>query len=873
MDRIQQAQVDGTPSGLTNRTNSETKAEFEVEDKQSSDNQASNADDSRAASPNSDASNPTGAEATRAEDVYPQVIQPETLPEQPTQKKRIGRYKVVREIAKGTSGTLYEGWDTVENQSVALKIMHPWLVSSERAVTRMKREAAAAAKVLHPAVVRVHDFIAGETQPAVLVMELLSERTFDNVLADGNRDDAKLHLGLLVEATHGLSALHENGLIHRDIKPQNLLLDENADGTPRIVIGDLGLVRDEDAQGSLTGTEHLLGTPSYISPEQIQNPDQVDPRSDVYSLGCVMYKLLTGVLPYEGSVRMILWQAVNAEPRRPMLLNESIDPAAENICLKAIARRPQDRYQSAAEFADDLSRYLNGKAVRARQPNLWAKAIRWSEKRPATAVAIAAAVMVLLGTTIASIGVAGTLAAANRRETSAREASQRNALQAEKAAKRAAESQQIAEEQSRIALGTLVTVVESVTDQLQRQPGSSELRQRLLTIALNELRTNVSEILDNSQVELQSAIAFRKMGELIHASGAGEYVEANLRVGDWQDENWQDMASGGLTESSGPADRLAIRMLRRAREIALQLVALDPNDVPAQLELVEIEQALAKFEIEQGKVDDGIAMLNDLATRIAKFVDDDQLGLDFKHRLYNVHKSLDFAFAGQQDYEAAVQERLKACAIARSISHEFDWNASVQSTIANWLPMDVVKVIPSGRDWTAVRSLFFSHLRLGDLKEQLGDDAAALEAWQEASEIGESLCTPRDFVEHSTLVLVSVYRQRAYLARRLGTLEQARELLRDAIELLEQAHIDAPQDHRVLNQMTTLFYDLGYLELRFLNNAEAAAAAYRMAYGFAEKQCVLSPGNQLCKERLSQIGKELADIQAPLVEKSQTAQP
>ncbi len=160
----------------------------------------------------------------------------------------------------------------------------------------------------------------------------------------------------------GLEAAHSVGLIHRDIKPSNILLDL---ATGRAKIMDFGLWRSVDAAG-LTLEGELLGTPAYMSPEQIRQPDAIDVRSDVYSLGATLYEALTGTEPFRGTTHGVLLQVLHEEPRRPRLLNEAVPLDLETICLHALAKEPARRYGSAAAMADDLRRWLRSEPIQAR---------------------------------------------------------------------------------------------------------------------------------------------------------------------------------------------------------------------------------------------------------------------------------------------------------------------------------------------------------------------------------------------------------------------------------------------------------------------------------------------------------------------------
>lgn len=184
--------------------------------------------------------------------------------------------------------------------------------------------------------------------------------------------------------------MHQAGLIHRDIKPSNLLLDESAEA-PRVLVGDFGLVHDACVESNLTRSGDLLGTPAYMSPEQIENVRGIDARSDIYSLGCVLYQLLTGQAPFAGTVRMVLWQVLHGEPRPPRQLNERVPWQLEAICVKAMSKDRRDRHASALDFADDLQRFLGGQSTMARPIGYRRRLARLVRCHPVAAVSVGAA--------------------------------------------------------------------------------------------------------------------------------------------------------------------------------------------------------------------------------------------------------------------------------------------------------------------------------------------------------------------------------------------------------------------------------------------------------------------------------------------------
>src|SRR5262249_4406775 len=187
------------------------------------------------------------------------------------------------------------------------------------------------------------------------------------------------------QAALGLAAVHARGLIHRDIKPSNIMLEK---GSGRVKITDFGLARwDEVSAETLTQSGGIVGTLPYVSPELIRSATRIDKRSDVYSLGVVLYELLTGERPFRGQPQMILEQVVHDEPREPSRLNDAIPYDLETIALVCLAKEPNRRYQSAGEVADDIQRWQERKPIKGRRTGATERLWLWCRRKPALAAA------------------------------------------------------------------------------------------------------------------------------------------------------------------------------------------------------------------------------------------------------------------------------------------------------------------------------------------------------------------------------------------------------------------------------------------------------------------------------------------------------
>ena len=271
-------------------------------------------------------------------------------------RKRVlgDRYEVEGVLGQGGMAKVFKGHDKVLGRPVAVKVLSPQYAGDDQFVSRFRREAQAAAGLNHPNIVSVFD--TGSQQDVhYIVMEYVRGRT----LRDAVRSEGPLHPERAAEiadaVARALGAAHEAGLVHRDIKPGNIML--TADGEVKVV--DFGIARTATGD-TLTQTAAMLGTASYLSPEQAQG-ESVDGRSDIYSLGCVLYEMVTGKPPFTGdSPVAIAYKHVRDDPVSPSRINRDVPGDLEAVIMKAMAKNPANRYQSADEMKQDLDRLLQG---------------------------------------------------------------------------------------------------------------------------------------------------------------------------------------------------------------------------------------------------------------------------------------------------------------------------------------------------------------------------------------------------------------------------------------------------------------------------------------------------------------------------------
>jgi serine/threonine protein kinase len=261
-----------------------------------------------------------------------------------------GRYQVVRILGRGAMGAVYLAYDTELHRHVAIKT--PSLGKSRLTIERFYREARAAAQLRSPYLCPIYD-VGKVGEVHYLSMAFIDGVPLSKVMARGQLKSPDQIVAVIGKLARGLQKAHEAGIVHRDLKPDNIMVD--VDGEP--IVLDFGLARrvSEDTQVTLPGT--VVGTPAYMSPEQIDgDPTKIGPATDIYSLGIVLYQMLTGKLPFTGSVTAVFQQIATKQPASPSTLNPGIisDSPLEQICLKMVAKSPTSRFPSMADVAAAL---------------------------------------------------------------------------------------------------------------------------------------------------------------------------------------------------------------------------------------------------------------------------------------------------------------------------------------------------------------------------------------------------------------------------------------------------------------------------------------------------------------------------------------
>ncbi len=470
-----------------------------------------------------------------------------------TKRRQIGDYRIVREIGRGGMGIVYEAHQESLNRQVALKILPFAAVLDQRQIARFRTEAQAAAQLHHSHIVPV--FAVGQEQGVYYyAMQYIEGQSLEHAIdelrqaeknraeystkVDGARNGSTTTLSidarrrwssqhathsdfyrtvarLGIEAAQALHHAHQHGILHRDVKPSNLLLDKQG----RLWVTDFGLARMQCDNG-VTLTGDVVGTLRYMSPEQANGEAIVDARTDVYSLGVTLYELLTRRHAHPGDDRQTLLRHIAGEdPIAPRRIDPAVPVDLETIVLSAMAKARDERYASAWALAEDLERFLTGKPTLARRPTLTDRAVKWARRHRSLVTLAASAMLVLC---IVSVAALVTVVREQARTAAALTDSERNAQAARDNFARA-------ERHFQQARGAVDQFGIRMADRLMEIPGAEAAQRDLLIASFDYYHQFVSEAGDDPRLRHEIALAHFKSGAIAGKLGATTDAIAEYR--------------------------------------------------------------------------------------------------------------------------------------------------------------------------------------------------------------------------------------------------------------------------------------------------------------------------------------------------------
>jgi serine/threonine protein kinase len=419
-------------------------------------------------------------------------------------------YDLLGELGRGGMGVVYKARHRKLKRTVALKMILDGLHASSEDMRRFQLEAEAVAKLQHPNIVEIYDVSEHEGRPYI-ALEFADGGTLDDKIA-GKPQDAQDSAELVESLAGAMQLAHENDIIHRDLKPANILL--TSEGIPRIT--DFGLAKRMDDDSTQTRSGALLGTPSYMAPEQAGGKsDSIGPPADIYALGAILYHMLTGRPPFQAASLMdTIKQVLAEEPVAPRKMNPALAVDLETICLKCLEKDIHRRYQTAAELGQDLNRFLAGEPILARPVTMVERSWKWAKRRPAVAgiisVSATALLVLLIGGAWYNAQLEKSLIVAKTAQRD--EADQR--IIAEDATKIAEARRVEAMENFRKARRVVDTSLTGISEIIQYYPGTQRIREGLLKIAAKEYEEFASQQSDDFGIQLECGTSYLRLGEV-----------------------------------------------------------------------------------------------------------------------------------------------------------------------------------------------------------------------------------------------------------------------------------------------------------------------------------------------------------------------
>lgn len=560
-------------------------------------------------------------------------------------------FRILGELGRGGMGTVYKARQVSLKRTVAIKVLRAGACADAATTARFQAEAEAAARFQHPNIIQV--FEVGEHDGVgYLVLEYAPGGSLDRRLEQAlqePRSSAQL-IATLARAIH---FAHDHGIIHRDLKPANILLTE--DGVPKIA--DFGLAKLLERDDALTGHGEILGTPSYMAPEQVRGlVDQINPATDVYSLGAILYEMLTGRPPFKGTTPLsTLEQVSSQEPLAPGKLQRHLPRDLETICLKCLEKESRRRYPTALALAEDLERFLHGKPILARPTPVWDRLAKWARRRPggaAAAAALATLSLLLLG---------GGLYYNQQLHT--------EMLNAQDAERRADRNARSAGEQRMIALEHLNRLIFDVQEKLAPTPAMRSVRRALLDTAIHGLE-EIERSTAGETANLSQAVAYEKLGDIYRVIGqtraARQQYERSLRIaGNLLDAQpadvaiqavlYQDHMGLGQIDMDVQDYEAAKVAFHQATNMAESIVDAEPDDRVARRDLIEAYLELGRsygFARDYPRAEIWFRKMHDLAESWAAAEPGDTLPRDLLaaalRKLADLRK-FDRDFAGARD--------------------------------------------------------------------------------------------------------------------------------------------------------------------------------------------------------------------------------
>lgn len=435
-------------------------------------------------------------------------------------------YQIIGELGRGGMGVVYKARQLGLNRLVALKMVLAGAHAGEEQLARFNLEAEAVAHFQHPNVVQIYDIGQHQGLPYFSLEYVDGGSLSDKI---DNKPQAPLEAAQMITIlAQAMAYAHQNGIIHRDLKPVNVLMTK--EGQPKIA--DFGLAKRLEGDSTHTRSGSIMGTPSYMAPEQARGDTKLaGPSVDIYALGAILYEMLTGHPPFVGATVLdTIEQVRTQEPVPPSQLQPNLPQDIETICLKCLQKETHKRYETMELLAEDLTRFLHGEPIKARPIGNLERLWRWTKRNPRIAALTGTILVLLIAGIVGSTTAAFTINRSRAAAVKARDEAARNAQLAEEAKREADANARLAEGQANLAMGVLQDLISKVQDKLEDVPGNQELRKEILDIAVKGMDSARKLNDAHPQAEVSRAAAYERMGRIYKQIGKSEEAMAQFKM-------------------------------------------------------------------------------------------------------------------------------------------------------------------------------------------------------------------------------------------------------------------------------------------------------------------------------------------------------
>ncbi len=707
---------------------------------------------------------------------------------------KIPGFDILGELGRGGMGIVYRARQISANRVVALKVVRNELLDTLPSQTRtstlerFRTEAQAAARLQHDNLVSVFEIgevpasTPGHCPLRYYAMRFVDGRSLFDMLRDGPLDN-KRAANYMEPVARALQAAHEAGILHRDLKPHNIMVDRSTD---RPLVTDFGLAKFIEGQDAITYAGEIMGTPSYMSPEQAQDAGTVTASADLYSLGATFYHLLTGRAPFQAAnIAETIRQIIDKDPVAPRLLNTAIDRDLETICLKCLEKDPVRRYATCADLADDLSRYLHGRPIVARPVGMAERMWRWCRRNPIPASLSGVAALLALATMLSIVvGYRSTTAA-----LSVSEARLQQAL---------------------AVVDELFTRVSE--DELLNEPGMQPLRKDLLEKALKHYKYFLEESGGQENIRDEVSAAHFRVGVILQTMGDLGAAEKELLLAKNSLEQFQSEQAGNVQRMKSLADSFnalgslynaerrnedSIKMFERSTQIRERLASLQPQNIEFQRLAANSRMNLGLANVQLGAHQAGITLMREAQQKrqslLISHPDADKLRRDLAMGWYSLGET-----------EIAEQDLTSAQEALRKAVQEF------QTLLAH-----------DSRSMSNRYFLGVSLRLLGGVLSETGEIALAIDAYEDATKPIRSLAlgNPDVAAYQAELAVLEMNLGMCYLESH--TLDRSLLALQEARNLTSQLLAKDAGNPNLRGDLVAILGALGDLSRRSGNLNEA----------------------------------------------------